>query len=366
MLTTISTALSALDFLIVDYKAPSPLHLVITPSILSKYNRVFSYVLRLTRIEAVVRGIWVDITKPNLSPSLTGRVPAGHRAPVLLDSDRSTQRALQSLAFEVRGLVGGISDFAFGTIQATHTTFRRAVDKVERVSKARERRETVDADDADDDDREPAWNLDSLMSLHAHFLDRVLESLFVRGPNEHLRRTIDDGVFGVVLRLGRKTKEWRRREGGPGWDVSAVQRDIRAMHHRLRSEATTLVSSPPSRSCRAAGSSRPFRRSRRSRSSRVRVVSAAPSLRPRRAPRPLAREGSRLRSTAAPAPSRSSSCASTRTSSTRVLGEQLWVVWDDNACLDHGTSVLSDLPAHHIAPSHVCQCSWRPHSGWRM
>ncbi|KAL8283618.1 hypothetical protein RQP46_005413 [Phenoliferia psychrophenolica] len=237
-----ANSLSALDFLIVDYKAPSPLHLVLTPSILSKYNRIFSSILRLTRIEAITRSIWSDISKPNLTPSPSGRpsLSASPPARVLLASSPSTQRALQSLAFELRGLVNGLSDFSFGTIRSTYATFRRAVDSVERASHAREQRETVDDEDENDGD-EPAWNLDSLMSLHAHFLDRILEALFIRGPNEHLRRTIEDGIFGVVLRLGRKTKEWRRREGGPAWDVGAVRRDILAMHQRLRSEAASLI-----------------------------------------------------------------------------------------------------------------------------
>lgn len=39
----------ALDFLYIDYKPPQPLNVLITPEILSKYQRIFAFLLRLTR-----------------------------------------------------------------------------------------------------------------------------------------------------------------------------------------------------------------------------------------------------------------------------------------------------------------------------
>lgn len=41
----------ALDFLLMDYKPPPPLDVVITPDVLSKYQRIFSFILRLLRGE---------------------------------------------------------------------------------------------------------------------------------------------------------------------------------------------------------------------------------------------------------------------------------------------------------------------------
>jgi hypothetical protein len=41
--------LRALDFLYMDYKAPHPLDILITPDILSKYQRMFTYLLRIMR-----------------------------------------------------------------------------------------------------------------------------------------------------------------------------------------------------------------------------------------------------------------------------------------------------------------------------
>ena len=39
----------ALDFLYMDYRAPRPLEVLITPDILSKYQRMFAFLLRLMR-----------------------------------------------------------------------------------------------------------------------------------------------------------------------------------------------------------------------------------------------------------------------------------------------------------------------------
>ncbi|TDL22621.1 hypothetical protein BD410DRAFT_828378 [Rickenella mellea] len=45
----------ALDFLYMEYKPPRPLRCLITPDVLSKYQRVFTFLLRLVRVEHVMR-----------------------------------------------------------------------------------------------------------------------------------------------------------------------------------------------------------------------------------------------------------------------------------------------------------------------
>jgi hypothetical protein len=42
-------AIEALDFLYMDYKPPRPLEVLISPEILSKYQRMFEFILRLLR-----------------------------------------------------------------------------------------------------------------------------------------------------------------------------------------------------------------------------------------------------------------------------------------------------------------------------
>ena len=230
-------ALSALDFLYLDYKPHSPLDLVFTPAILDKYNKIFSHLLRLLRIEAVARAIWTDVSKPNLPSTPSGRVTTPTRVH-LLDSDPVAKRELQSLAFEARGLVGSICSFSFdAAVEGNYQLFRKAVEKVQRGAAMREGRA------GRGDEEGESWNLDSLVSLHAHFLDRIQQALLLKTKQAPLLKVVQSGIFGVVLLLGRRTKEWRRREGGEGWDPGAVRREINAMHDKLRTQASMLVRS---------------------------------------------------------------------------------------------------------------------------
>ncbi|KAJ4497219.1 Spc98 family-domain-containing protein [Lentinula lateritia] len=47
----------ALDFLYMEYKPPQPLDVVITPDILSKYQRIFSFLLRILRVQHALHAV---------------------------------------------------------------------------------------------------------------------------------------------------------------------------------------------------------------------------------------------------------------------------------------------------------------------
>ncbi|KAG0703232.1 Spc98 family-domain-containing protein [Suillus ampliporus] len=47
--------IEALDFLYLDYKVPHPLDVIITPDTTSKYQRIFSFLLRVMRVESAIR-----------------------------------------------------------------------------------------------------------------------------------------------------------------------------------------------------------------------------------------------------------------------------------------------------------------------
>jgi hypothetical protein len=242
-------ALAALDFLYLDYKPPSSLDLVITPAILHKYNAIFSHLLRLVRVEAVARNITLDVSKPNLVSTRTGRHGDGRRRDLLLDSNPTARRELLALVFEVRGIVSSLCSYSFvGAVEENWKLFRKALDRVEKASMAREghggRHRSVHMDEEEGEEEQEAWNLDSLESLHQHFLDRVQQALLLKQKQAPLLKIIQSGIFGVVLGLGRMIKEWRRKEGMDGWEEvsKGVRSEIRGMHKRLRGQASMLVS----------------------------------------------------------------------------------------------------------------------------
>ncbi|KAF7309776.1 Spindle pole body component [Mycena indigotica] len=51
-------SIEALDFLYIDYKPPHPLDILITPDILSKYQRLFTYLLRLLRVQHALGAVF--------------------------------------------------------------------------------------------------------------------------------------------------------------------------------------------------------------------------------------------------------------------------------------------------------------------
>jgi hypothetical protein len=231
-------ALAALDFIYIDYKQQSPLDLVISPPALRRYESIFIHLLRLHRIQAVVRAIWTDVSKPNILATPSGRnTTPGHAQPLLLASDPPTQRSLHALAFEARNLVDSIVGFAltFG-IERNHRDFRAALKEVEKTALAREQ---VVADGTEGE----TVNLRSLEALHIRFLDRIMQTLFLGKKQAPLLSLLQRGLFGTIMLLGRKTKEWRRKEGGAEWIPGVVRDEVRTMHQELRSQGAVLVSS---------------------------------------------------------------------------------------------------------------------------
>ncbi|KAJ3823716.1 gamma-tubulin complex, DGRIP91/SPC98 component protein [Lentinula raphanica] len=48
----------ALDFLYMEYKPPQPLDVIITPDVISKYQRVFSFLLRILRVQHAIHAVY--------------------------------------------------------------------------------------------------------------------------------------------------------------------------------------------------------------------------------------------------------------------------------------------------------------------
>ncbi|KAN0129226.1 Spc97 / Spc98 family domain containing protein [Lactarius tabidus] len=65
------SCIEALDFLLMDYKPPPPLDVVITADVLSKYQRVFSFILRLLRVQNALAAFFRMTCGPPLFPTLT-------------------------------------------------------------------------------------------------------------------------------------------------------------------------------------------------------------------------------------------------------------------------------------------------------
>lgn len=144
--------------------------------------------------------------------------------------------------------MGSLCGFSFeNVVQGNFRMFRKALSKIEREATNLERHDSTF--DEESDDAGSSWNLDSLVGLHAHSLDRIHEGLLLRPKQAPLLKLVQSQIFGIVLLLGRKTKEWRRDEGRSGWDTQVVGSQVREMHDKLRTHASTLVRPLPSVLC---------------------------------------------------------------------------------------------------------------------
>ncbi|KAI0268619.1 Spc98 family-domain-containing protein [Gloeopeniophorella convolvens] len=64
------SSIEALDFLFMDYKPPPPLDVIITPDVLSKYQRAFSFILRLLRVQNALAALFRMTRESPLFPTL--------------------------------------------------------------------------------------------------------------------------------------------------------------------------------------------------------------------------------------------------------------------------------------------------------
>ncbi|KAI9509181.1 hypothetical protein F5148DRAFT_1283248 [Russula earlei] len=78
-----ASSIEALDFLLMDYKPPPPLDVVITPGVLSKYQRIFSFILRLLRVQNALAALFRMSRESPLFPTLTSANDATAAVPIL-------------------------------------------------------------------------------------------------------------------------------------------------------------------------------------------------------------------------------------------------------------------------------------------
>ncbi|KAJ7045832.1 gamma-tubulin complex, DGRIP91/SPC98 component protein [Mycena alexandri] len=90
----------ALDFLYMDYKAPHPLDILITPDILSKYQRLFTYLLRIMRVEYALGSVF-RMSRSSARPLFPTLTPSN--------------KLLLHLRFIAHSFVANLSEYVFDT-----------------------------------------------------------------------------------------------------------------------------------------------------------------------------------------------------------------------------------------------------------
>ncbi|KAL5501049.1 hypothetical protein ACEPAH_9436 [Sanghuangporus vaninii] len=153
----------ALDFLYMQYKPPNPLRCLITEDILSKYQRIFAFLLRLLRVEAAMRAVF----------RVTRRCSIGH----VFANYPNAQNLVLHFRFAAQAFLTAFSAYV------ADTAIRGNIDPFIACVRYAEVAATSPSEYIG-----PFADVYALMQRHSRVLDSVLAACLLRGA----QRTVGD------------------------------------------------------------------------------------------------------------------------------------------------------------------------------
>ncbi|CAG8593645.1 4253_t:CDS:10, partial [Ambispora gerdemannii] len=260
-------ALEALDFLYLDYKPPYPINVVITPNSLTKYNSLFTFLLRVLRLDTVVHHIY------RLS----------HHRYSLIDekNDKSDtlaqKKLLHRFRFEAQQFMVALHGYVFDSaIASTWALFTKRLSKISRNAEFEIPRQqqqhsnraattassetqsivTGDNDDEEEDEdfsfmeddeennndnhQKDVKDLESLRAYHEHVLDRMLYQCMLKKKHAPIMRILN-AILSVILSFAQKLQ---RRRTTVFYDASQRQEHwdaIQTLYDQFQLYTTSLV-----------------------------------------------------------------------------------------------------------------------------
>ncbi|KAF4342942.1 gamma-tubulin complex component 6 [Fusarium beomiforme] len=191
-------SLEALDFLRLSYKAPPALSSIITPVILTQYDRVFKLLLRVMRMVYVVNQLFRDVNA---------------RTSRWNDPEDISYRFTR----EAHHFVSGITSFFMDAgVAIPWEAFEAKLNKIE-----------TDLKNPSTTKRTPdkLESPDRLREFHSRVLDRIMLSLFLRKRQQPVLNLLEE-IFGAVLeyaKFSRKKALGKNQTTDPG-EMKELQR----------------------------------------------------------------------------------------------------------------------------------------------
>jgi hypothetical protein len=204
-------SIEALDFLRLQYKPPSPLDAIITPTSLHKYDRLFKLLLRMIRMLYVVNQLFRDVTD-RTRPEQPAIDPVTHKFRI---EAHHFVMAVSSHFFEV-------------SVGATWAKFEAKLDEIDR---------RINADDAGIGQCE---GLDRLREFHERVLDRIMFAALLRKRQEQVMKLLED-IFTIILAFARYSSH-SRAQLGPHGRPSPDDKEMRELYLRFRKRVSVFVS----------------------------------------------------------------------------------------------------------------------------
>ncbi|KAI0655958.1 Spc98 family-domain-containing protein [Cubamyces menziesii] len=221
-------SIEALDFLYLHYQPPHPLDVVITPPILSKYHRMFTFNLRLMRVENVVRTLF-RLTRRAAAPLFPTFSPANK----LLLHFRFVAHAF------IMALSSYVYDIAIGSnMDAFLARLSAASGSTSPASGFPSSGEVLSASGLGRREQEPVVFTDvfTLAEHHSRVLDDILSSCLLRSGQKAvgdiLRQCMELVLELGILVAGLKDGELEEYEAAPA---------LEELWGRFRDKMTTFV-----------------------------------------------------------------------------------------------------------------------------
>ncbi|CAG8514929.1 2221_t:CDS:2 [Funneliformis caledonium] len=188
-------ALEALDFLYLDYKPPYPINVILSPNSLTKYNRLFTFLLRVLRMGTVIRHVY----------------RLAYERYLYDDDDEAAEHSLlvQKFRFEAQQFIVALHGYVFDVaISSTWTLFMKRLNKIAKESEFELPREHLWGRGSTSDTG--VKDLESLRAYHDHVLDRMLFQCLLKKKQEAIMKVLN-GIFTVILTFANKLQRKRSR-----------------------------------------------------------------------------------------------------------------------------------------------------------
>lgn len=194
-------SIGALDFLRLQYRPPSPVDAVITPSCMEKYDLIFKLLLRGTRMLFVVNQLFRDPTDRFTRSRRTGIIS-------------------RRFKLEAHHFVSAICTYFFDGVKSNWRVFSQKLDHIEKR-----------LDEYESGEQE---GVHDLRDFHEEVLDRLMFALLLRHRQAQVMKLLEE-IFSSILLFARHSL---REAAATGAETDAK---VESLYERFRKKVKVFV-----------------------------------------------------------------------------------------------------------------------------
>jgi len=198
-------SIDGFGFLMIDFKPPEALRSLLGPEVLGQYRIVNTYLMKLLRLQSMMKSNWYLI-RPRRQYGASGiRKPSGTRCNQYIDAVDVLATHSQRL---LDGLVSYTWDIAIGT---TWSSFVGRVERVKEVIRFRERwsmeeqgkdgAERFDRDIGQHEGHQMIESVEQLNKIHRLTLTEIMNCLFLRPKQRSYLSLLSRSLFDTIIQF---------------------------------------------------------------------------------------------------------------------------------------------------------------------